>query len=142
MRDVCPNRKAASSYPRSAVALLYLARMSMDAGDLEKAGEHLKTAVARDPESAIAHRELGVYYLTRAQRSHRLPAGEIESNADLVEADRYLARSMSLDSRDRSSTGYRACALAELGATAEAERLRAAAGPGAWQSCDGFSRPK
>ncbi|MBA2707298.1 MAG: hypothetical protein H0U59_05795 [Gemmatimonadaceae bacterium] len=127
--------QAAVTYPRSGVASLYLARISMDAGDLEQAGDHLKTAVSREPESAIAHRELGRYYLVRSQRSPGNAAGDGFSNTDLMEADRHFAWASNLDPDDRATIGYRACVLAAIGVPAEAESLLAAAGPGPWESC-------
>lgn len=127
--------QAAVTYPRSGVANLYLARISMDAGDLEQAGDHLKTAVSREPESAIAHRELGRYYLVRSQRSPGNAPGDGFSNTDLMEADRHLAWASNLDPGDRATVGYRACVLAAIGVPAEAESLLAAAGPGPWESC-------
>jgi predicted Zn-dependent protease len=46
--------EAAQAYPRSALALLYLAKIRMDAGDAERAGAYLRTAVEREPGNAAA----------------------------------------------------------------------------------------
>lgn len=127
--------QAAMSYPRSALALLYLAKMRTDAGDLSKAREYLETAVAREPNSVVAHRQLGLTYLATARASGRLSTGRLRSHDDLLLADRHFAIAATLDPGDRAALGYRACTLGELGAEAEAAQLLSAAGDGPWQSC-------
>ncbi len=127
--------QAAVTYPRSALALLYLARMRTDAGDLSRAGEYLETAVLREPANAIANRDLGINYLFRARAAQGVAGGEFASRNNLIEADRYLAAAAILNPADRASRGYRGCALAELGAVDEAEQLLTFAGDGPWQQC-------
>ena len=127
--------QAAMTYPRSALALLFLAKMRTDAGDLSKATEYLETAISREPNSVTAHRQLGLTYLAKARASGRLETGKLASHDDVVLADRHFAVAMSLDPGDRSATGYRGCTLAELGDDQEAQRLLSSAGDGPWQRC-------
>ncbi|MEO5580093.1 MAG: hypothetical protein ABIR58_05495 [Gemmatimonadaceae bacterium] len=133
--------QAAATYPRSALAFLYLARMRTDVGDLSKAGEYLETAVSREPNSAIAHRELGLNYLARARAAGRLDTRELAANAYLMEADRHFAAAASLNPADSIALGYRGCTLAELGVEGEAQRLLSAAGDGPWQQCTHIRAP-
>lgn len=127
--------QAAVTYPRSALALLYLAKMRTDSGDLSKAGEYLQTAVLREPNSALAHRELGLNYLGKARAAGRHDTGRLISTADLDEADRQFAAASTLDPDDRIALGYRGCTLAELGAEEQASRLLSLAGDGPWHQC-------
>lgn len=127
--------QAAVTYPRSALALLYLARMRTDAGDLRGAADFLETAVAREPGNAIAHRDLGINYLGKARASGGGAVGERVARDYLLDADRHLAAAESLDPDDRATRGYRGCIFAELGAADESARLLALAGDGPWQQC-------
>jgi len=132
--------QAAVTYPRSALALLYLARMRTDAGDLSGAGEYLETAILREPGNPVVNRDLGINYLFRARASGQIPGGEFASRNNLIEADRYLAAAAILNPADRAARGYRGCALAELGAVDEAEQLLTFAGDGPWQQCESVNR--
>ncbi|MBA3404935.1 MAG: hypothetical protein H0U13_09675 [Gemmatimonadaceae bacterium] len=132
--------QAAVTYPRSALALLYLARMRTDAGDLSGAGEYLEAAVLREPANAVANRDLGLNYLFKARASDQAAGGEVASRNNLIEADRFLAAAALLNPSDRTSRGYRGCVLAALGAVDEAERLLSLAGDGPWQRCASVNR--
>src|SRR5205085_1611943 len=57
-RDERELREAAQAYPRSGVALVYLARIERTRGDETRAEASLEEALRRDPELASAHREL------------------------------------------------------------------------------------
>jgi len=127
--------QAAVTYPRSALALLYLAKMRTDAGDLSGAGEYLETAVLREPANAVANRDLGINYLFKARASDQAAGGQAASRNNLIEADRFLAAAALLNPSDRTSRGYRGCVLTALGAVDEAERLLSLAGDGPWQQC-------
>jgi len=127
--------QAAMSYPKSALALLYLAKMRTDAGDLAKATEYLETAVAREPNSVVTHRQLGLTYLATARASGRLSTGRLRSHDDLLLADRHFAIAATLDPGDRAALGYRGCTLAEMGSQEEAQQLLSSAGDGPWRQC-------
>jgi tetratricopeptide (TPR) repeat protein len=128
-------REAADSYRRSAVALIYLARMRMDAGDLERGGEYLEEAVLREPDNAVAHRELAGYHLTRASRLLADRRSEAYGRDELLRAEQHYLRALQLDPTDRRARGYYACVLTDLGRQADAERALAQAGSGAWDAC-------
>lgn len=134
--------QAAMTYPRSALALLYLAKMRTDAGDLSQAGDYLQTAVQREPDNGSTHRELGLNHLAKATASGRLQSGELVSRDDLVEADRHFVIAGSLAPNDRAAVGYHGCALAELGVEEEAVRVLSLAGDGPWQRCRHVASPR
>jgi tetratricopeptide (TPR) repeat protein len=127
--------RAAHSYPRSALALLYLARIRSDAGDADRAAAYLGEAVARDPESAVAHRMLGEYRLTRARRMISSGASQTQALSELAAAESELAGSVSLDPLDQRARGYHACVLSMLGRVDQARDAFAAAGSGPWEDC-------
>jgi tetratricopeptide (TPR) repeat protein len=127
--------EAAQSYRRSAVALIYLARMRMDGGDLERGGEYLREAVLREPDNAVAHRELAGYHLTRASRLLAERRSEAYGRDELLRAEEHYARALQLDPTDRRARGYYACVLVDLDREAEAERALAQAGSGPWDAC-------
>lgn len=127
--------QAAQRYPRSALALLYLARIRIDAGDADRAAAYLGEAVARDPGSAVAHRMLGEYHLTRARRMISNGASETQALSELADAESQLASSVSIDPMDRRARGYHACVLGMLGRTDQARDAFAAAGSGPWEDC-------
>ena len=127
--------EAARTYRRSALALLYLARIRMDAGDLGGAGQYLEDAVGREPENALAHRELGAYHRARARRLAAQPGRERFAREELALADQEYRQAIALDPADRTARGYHACVLAELGETDAAATALAAAGPGPWDEC-------
>lgn len=127
--------RAAHGYPRSALALLYLARIRVDAGDPDRAAAYLGEAVARDPESAVAHRMLGEYRLTRARGMISSGASQAQSMSELVAAESELARAVSLDPVDPRARGYHGCVLGMLGRTDQARDAFAAAGSGPWEDC-------
>jgi predicted Zn-dependent protease len=52
---------AARTYPRSAVAPLYLARLRLDAGDDYRAGEQLAEALRREPASPLVRQAVAEY---------------------------------------------------------------------------------
>jgi hypothetical protein len=128
-------REAAQTYPRSALALLYLARIKTDGGDLERAGEYLREALVREPANALTHREMGTYHLLRARRFRRDPAREPYAADELLAAERYFSRALQLAPGDQRARGYLGCVFADLDRKEEAEVEIARAGPGEWQSC-------
>jgi len=128
-------REAAQSYPRSGVALIYLARMRTDDGDLERAGEYLREAVAREPDNALAHRELAGYYLTRSAAGRGSGPTDAYASDDLLKAQAHYERALQLDPTDAYARGFYGCVLADLGQTVNAERMLAEAGPGPWERC-------
>jgi Flp pilus assembly protein TadD len=129
--------EAARAYPRSGVALIYLAQIRADAGDHARALEHLREAVAREPDNAVAHRELAGVHLTRARHLRERSASELAIADELVGAERHFQRALALAPSDRRARGYYGCALADLGRDAEARRALAQAGPGPWDACAG-----
>jgi len=133
-------REAARSYRRSGVALVYLARIRMDAGDLERGGEYLREAVAREPANALAHRELAGYYFTRARRLLADPESEAYARDELLRARQHYERSLALDPADPRARGYYGCVLADLGDSTEGARLAEQAGSGPWEECAGGAR--
>ena len=133
--------QAARSYRRSAVALLYLARMRVEAGDMAGAAPYLDEAIAREPDNPTVRRMAGEYQLTVAQSLVATPtlADAVTSHLELAED--HLAYTVSLDPSDRRARGYLACVLNALGRVDEARAARAAAGSGAWDACVGSSVP-
>jgi tetratricopeptide (TPR) repeat protein len=131
--------QAARSYRRSALALLYLARIRIDSNDPEGAAAYLDEAVLREPDNAVAHRMLGEHHLMRAQRPV-VPRDELYTTSELAAADEHLARAAALDPADRRARGYHACVLASAGRSAEARAAREAAGPGPWERCSPDNR--
>jgi hypothetical protein len=128
-------RGAAQSYPRSALALVYLARIRMEAGDLERGGELLREAIVREPQSALAHRELGGYHLTRARRWSADAERQPYAGDELQLAERYSARALQLAPDDRQARGYYGCVLAALDRGEEAAVELRKAGEGPWSEC-------
>ena len=127
--------QAARTYRRSALALLYLARMKADAGDSQRAGEYLEEAVTREPDNAIARRMLGEYHLTRARGLLATGSDSIQASSELIAADSNLAQATSLNPADRRSRGYHGCVLSMLGRVDESRDALAAAGAGPWDDC-------
>jgi tetratricopeptide (TPR) repeat protein len=127
--------QAARSYRRSAVALLYLARMRVEAGDLSAAAPYLDEAIAREPDSPTVRRMAGEYQLTVAQSLAATPIQADAATSHLELAEDHLAYAVSLDPADRRSRGYLGCVFTALGRVDEARAARASAGPGAWDSC-------
>jgi hypothetical protein len=128
-------REAAQSYPRSGMALVYLARMRTDAGDPERAGEYLREAVAREPDNVLAHRALADHHFQRANRQRASAGTEGYAPDDLLKSLAHYQRALELDPTDRPTRGYYACVLAALGQTVDAERMLAEAGAGPWERC-------
>jgi Tfp pilus assembly protein PilF len=133
--------QAARTYRRSALALLYLARIEMDAGDPVRAGEYLDEAITREPANAIARRMLGEYHLTRARGLLASGADTVQATSELMGADSNLAQAVSLDPSDRRSRGYYGCVLSMLGRMDEARDALAAAGSGPWDDCVRIASP-
>lgn len=73
--------EAARAYPRSALALLYLARLRIDAGDDFRAHELLVEAARREPESALVRRTLGEYGCALAGRGRASDAADVLARA-------------------------------------------------------------
>jgi Tfp pilus assembly protein PilF len=126
---------AARTYPASALALLYLARIKIDTGDPDAAAPLFEEAVTREPNNAIAHRMAGEYHLTRARRGLGGGTYRIYTATELIAAEDELERAMALDPKDIQARGYHACALAVGGRMVEAKIELASAGPGPWEEC-------
>lgn len=127
--------EAARRYPRSALALLYLARIRFDSNDPDGAGPLLEEAVARAPDDALAHRMLGEYRLTRAMRGLAGEQNRVFTASEVAAAEAELARAKALDPTDVRARGFHACALAMEGLVEEAGAELASAGAGPWDSC-------
>jgi tetratricopeptide (TPR) repeat protein len=127
--------QAARNYPRSELALLYLARIQTDAGDADRAAAYIGEAIARDSTSSVAHRMLGEYHLTRARRMVSNGASQAQVLSELASAELELASSVSLDPVDPRARGYHACVLSMLGRADQARDAFAAAGAGPWDDC-------
>ncbi|MEJ7810545.1 MAG: tetratricopeptide repeat protein [Gemmatimonadaceae bacterium] len=126
--------EAAQLYPRSAVALVYLARMRRQDGDADGGAELLRTALARDPEAGVIHHDLGTYHIERARRYQA--RGETRyADQEYEEAGRYLSTALRINPSYASASGYIACALVGLGRTQEAEYYASRAGDGPWRAC-------
>ena len=131
-------RDAAGAYPRSALALQYLARIRTDAGDLDRAVEYLGEALRREPGNATAHRELAGVHLTRADRRQSSDAGDVGAYDDLTRAERHYRLALGLAPNDRRAAGYLACVLSrQQGRESEATAFHAQAGSGPWDACAG-----
>ena len=130
---------AARSYRRSAIALLYLAQMRVEAGDMAGAGPYLDEAIAREPDNSAVRRMAGEYHLTFAQKLAADPAQADEASSHLELAEDHLSYVVSLDASDRRARGFLACVLAGLGRANEARAALAAAGSGPWDRC---ARPR
>jgi hypothetical protein len=126
---------AARTYPASALALLYLARIRIEAGNADSAGPLLEDAITREPGNALAHRMLGEYHLARARRGLGDGGNRIYTATELIAAEEQLERAMTLDPKDIRAVGYHACALAVGGRMTEAKIELASAGPGPWEEC-------
>ncbi|MEO6528362.1 MAG: hypothetical protein ABIP93_17205 [Gemmatimonadaceae bacterium] len=127
--------QAAQRYRRSALALVYLARIRAEAGDDARAGQLLSEAVAREPANAAAHRMLGELHLTRARRLVVGKARPRATSSELTAADTNFARAIELDPADRRTRGFHGCVLGMLGRADEARDALAAAGSGPWDDC-------
>jgi tetratricopeptide (TPR) repeat protein len=84
--------EAAQTYRRDALPLLYLARSRMEAGDLERAAQHLDEAERREPESPQVHKQLGDYYTLRARQAQTRGLNPAIVAAEEEEARRHYAR--------------------------------------------------
>ena len=129
--------QAARSYRRSAIALLYLARMRVEAGDMAGAAPYLDEAIAREPDNSTVRRMTGEYHLTFAQKLAADPTQTDAATSHLELAEDHLSYAVSLDGSDRRARGYLACTLAALGRPDEARAAHAEAGSGAWDACAG-----
>jgi Flp pilus assembly protein TadD len=127
--------QAARSYRRSATALLYLAQMRVEAGDMVGAGPFLDEAVSREPDNSTVRRMMGEYHLTFAQKLAANPAQSDEAQSHLELAEDHLSYVVSLDASDRRARGFLACALTALGRADEARTALTAAGSGPWDRC-------
>jgi tetratricopeptide (TPR) repeat protein len=126
--------QAARTHRRSALALLYLARIRIDSNEPEGAASYLDEAVLREPDNAVAHRMLGEHHLLRAQNPV-VRGDALYTTSELAAADEHLSRAITLNPADRRARGYHACVLAASGRSADASAERAAAGAGPWVGC-------
>jgi hypothetical protein len=127
--------QAARSYRRSATALLYLAQMRVEAGDMVGAAPFLDEAISREPDNSTVRRMTGEYHLTFAQKlaADSMQADEATSHLELAED--HLSYAVSLDGSDRRARGFLACVLTALGRVAEARTALSDAGSGPWDRC-------
>lgn len=112
--------QVARTNPRLAAPRVYLGRLAREQGDLARANEQLRQAVALEPGSLLAQREMGQYLLA---------AG----NPDL--ARRFLLRAVEIDAADAAANGWLGCALVRLNNRELADRFLRRAGPGDWTGC-------
>jgi Tfp pilus assembly protein PilF len=133
--------QSARSYRRSALALLYLARIRDDAGDQVGAGQYLEEAVAREPDNALARRMMGEYQLTQARRVLSGPTNAVDAPPALMAAEENLERAVELAPSDRRARGYLACSLDMLGRADEARAALGLAGSGPWNECVRVTAP-
>jgi len=112
--------RAAQDHPDDARPLIFLGRLSREENDIARARRFLESAVALDPASAVAQRELA---------SALLADGQPEL------ARRFYVRAIELDPTDRLAQGFLGCALYRLGRYDEARRWANRAGPGDWMPC-------
>jgi len=129
--------EAARVYRNSGLALLYLARIRANAGDLERSGEYLAEAVRREPQSAIAHRELADHYVERARdlRRRGAPANAAAVEESLRGAGDEYARALGINPTDQPTRSGYACVLAELGDQVAAERILQGIGRSVAEAC-------
>jgi Tfp pilus assembly protein PilF len=141
--------KAVRDYPSLALPHIYLARIARDDGDFATAGSQLKTAVELEPQSAVAQRELGAFFLARGTQFANQKRQDLAA-ADYDAARRSYVRAIQLDPADSSAQGFLGCALARLGRTQEAATWLGRVGRGPWSVCapanvadsGGGSRPR
>jgi tetratricopeptide (TPR) repeat protein len=112
--------RIARENPRLAGPHVYLGRLAREEGDLARANEELRQAIALEPRNLLAQREMGQYLLA---------AG----NPDL--ARRFLIRAVEIDSTDAAANGWLGCALVRLNNRDVADRFLRRAGPGDWTGC-------
>jgi Tfp pilus assembly protein PilF len=126
---------ASRSYRRSAIALLYLAQMRIEAGNMVGAGPYLDEAISREPDNPAVRRMAGEYHLTfaRTLAADSMQADEATSHLELAED--HLSYVVSLDPSDRRARGFLACVLTALGRATEARTALSAAGSGRWDRC-------
>lgn len=127
--------EASRSYRRSAIALLYLAQMRVEAGDMTGAGPFLDEAITREPDNPAVRRMAGEYHLTFAQQLATSPADTDEASSHLELAEDHLSYVVSKDPSDRRARGFLACVLTALGRNNEARAALTAAGSGPWDRC-------
>jgi tetratricopeptide (TPR) repeat protein len=113
---------------------IYLGRIAREEGDLATAGRELRTAVQLEPRNAVAHRELGALFLSRAQQFANQQRPDL-AKADYDAARRSYVRALQLDPSDRTAQGYLGCALVRLGRTQEGVTWLSRAGQGSWSVC-------
>jgi Tfp pilus assembly protein PilF len=113
-------RAASAAHPRDPLPHIYLARIARETGDLATARAEATSALRVAPHSAETQREMGAYLLA-------------DGRPEL--AQRFFVRAIAIDSDDRASQGWLACALARVGQHAAATRWLQRAGPGIWSAC-------
>ena len=112
-------REAAQAYPRSGLALVYLARLKQRAGDEQQARELLRDAVTREPTSALAHRALADLYY-EAARGRALAGDTAAARPELLRARDHYERAILFNPNDALARGYYSCVMAALGDAPEA----------------------
>lgn len=110
----------ARNAPDLATPHVFLARMARDEGNLPGALSELQTAIRKEPNNALALREMGAYLYTVGR-------------FDL--ARNFYVRALQANPEDREAQGFLGCALLRLGRPAEGQRFLQRAGQGAWSTC-------
>jgi hypothetical protein len=112
--------EVARNAPDLATPHVFLARMARDEGNLPGALSELQTAIRKEPNNALALREMGAYLYT---------VGRYEL------ARNFYVRSLQVNADDREAQGFLGCSLLRLGRPAEAQRFLQRAGQGPWSAC-------
>ncbi|MGH7719138.1 MAG: tetratricopeptide repeat protein, partial [Gemmatimonadaceae bacterium] len=113
---------------------LYLGRIAREQGDFPAAARHLTRAAQLAPDSVIVHRELGSFFLARANY-HALRSRPDLALGDYNAARRSFVRAVQLDPHDAAAKGYLGCALVRAGRPDEGARWLSQAGDGPWRQC-------
>lgn len=125
-------REAARAYPRSGLALVYLARLEWRSGDELQARELLREAIAREPTSAVAHRALADRHYAAALRLGGAREADGAARPELLGALEHYQQAFALDPRDTLARSYAECIRAALDAPPDSEAAAPAecSGPG------------
>ncbi|HJU64718.1 MAG TPA: tetratricopeptide repeat protein, partial [Gemmatimonadaceae bacterium] len=126
--------KVALENPNLHTPFVYLGRIAREQGDFPSAAKYLTRAAQLAPDSAIVHRELGSYFLTRGGYYAARQRPDL-ALSDYNAARRSLVRAVQLAPNDASAKGYLGCALVRAGRPVEGARFLSLAGDGPWRQC-------
>ncbi|HEX6535526.1 MAG TPA: hypothetical protein VF041_13100 [Gemmatimonadaceae bacterium] len=132
--------RAAREQPKLALPHIYLARIAREEGDFATAGAELQKALQLEPQNAVAHRELGAFFLARGAQFAARGRPDL-ATADYDAARRSYVRALGIDSGDRDAQGFLGCTLARLGRASEAASWLGRAGQGPWSVCSAMLQP-